>query len=217
VPAPPPLLLRSPRASRELGEPLRAAVLERRARIAPPHPCLRLLRRLRLAQLLEIWNWPSQLSSEIVKFGGEVQDGQNPGYPADEADRLGHALAGVHLLTANLSPSAQACVEATMTIILEDPLELPPGTFTPAANKTAKSRGLFIRAAHDLMLYIPASKTLRTQISERIQATRMVECPGQNRESGGHAAVQTSTHRNARYASRDRRTHGCPGGATPAG
>ena len=107
-------------------------------------------------------------SGEIVDWGQSLQDNPLLPYPGESVSRLRHAQSCILMLSDRLAPSSKEYFEATMGIILEGPVVSDNlAEATPAATRTAKASGLFLRAAHDLIHSVPQ----RPNLWQRVEST----------------------------------------------
>lgn len=108
---------------------------------------------------------------EIVQNGRDLQDGKNPAFPLEAAQRLQHAQACIMLLSDKVGEPGQNYVIACLNILQEPIIELPEGQFsTPASQAAAAASGRFLRAAHDFLTNIQAQPTPLQQAWLRIRS-----------------------------------------------
>jgi hypothetical protein len=120
-------------------------------------------------ELLKVCTDFIAVSGEIVEVGREIQDFKNPLFPTDVVGRFMQAYAGICLLSNRLAASAHGLVIAAMGILTEGPVVssyLPEGS--PALARTAAARGLFLRAAHNILLDQPRPVTTPRRMWRRL-------------------------------------------------
>jgi hypothetical protein len=85
-------------------------------------------------------------SGSVVEVGRQIQDGKQPDYPVDAVGRLEHAYACICLLSDVLAESAHNHLVATVGLMTKTQADIGP-----PMEDSAKTRGLFLRSALNLL------------------------------------------------------------------
>jgi hypothetical protein len=94
-------------------------------------------------------------AGEIVDVGRDIQEGKQPPFPYEASRRMEHAVGGISLLSFQLHNPASDFAKKTLEIMKEPHMQLSAGHhLTPAMDRSAKARGLYMRRSHDLLMNI---------------------------------------------------------------